>query len=189
MNKLRHKKTGRYRSYENLFMTRFVIGFMLIMPWSVAVAQYQALAMPVLYEKAPQEAQNAPTPIVKEEVEEVDEKAKYQAYARKQAKANGVSERWIIFAIDVESGYSWNPKVKSTARYTFSDPKRGIVKGELEKSRGLCQIHEPDNPGISKETTEDPYWCIDFMIKETKNGNYDFRWKNTYKKYRIKYPL
>lgn len=189
MSKIRYKKTGRYRSYENLFMTRLVIGFMLIIPWTVAVTQYQALAQPVTYERAPQEAQNEPVTVVKEKVIKVDEKAKYQAYARKQAKANGVSVRWIMFAINVESANTWNPEIQSNVKYNFSDQNRGIIKGEQEISFGLSQIHLPDNPNISKEKATDPYYAIDFLIKETKNGNYAWRWKNTYRKYRKAYPL
>jgi len=184
--KIPRKKNGQFERYDRVFMKRFVIGFFVIIPWTLAIAQYQALAQPVTYEKAPQEAQNE---LLTNETPKLEAKEQYKQYAREKAIENGVSVRWIMYAIDVESAYTWNPEIQSNVKYNFSDQNRGIIKGEQEISFGLSQIHLPDNPNISKEKATDPYYAIDFLIEETKNGNYDWRWKNTYKKYRIKYPI
>lgn len=48
--------------------------------------------------------------------------------------------------------------------------------GDGGKSRGLAQIHKPSHPDITDEQAFDPYFAIDFMAKEFKNGN---KWKWT----------
>lgn len=170
------KKNGQFKSYKDVFFTNFLIGLMVVIPWGTAYAYYQEMDEPLIYERGAQEAPQAP---VMHETIKVEGKKEYQEYARKQARMNGVSERWVMFAINVESANTWNPEIQS---YVEQDYGR-------EESYGLVQIHLPDNPSVTYDQATDPYYSIDFLIEETKNDNYEWRWKNTYKKYRDKYPL
>ncbi len=64
-----------------------------------------------------------------------------------------------------------DPKARSKSRYTFNDPKRGIIKGEQEQSYGLAMIHLPDHPDITLSEAEDPDFSIEFMAKNFAKGN------------------
>ncbi len=169
-------KLGQYERYDRVFMKRFVIGFFVILPWTFAVAQYQILAMPVTYEKAPQEAQNE---LVTNETTKAEGKEVYQQYAREKAIENGVSVRWVNELITCETAGTWDKDIQS---YVIQDYGR-------EKSYGLAQIHIPDNPSITYEDATDPYYSIDFIINETLQDRHEWRWKLCYKKYRNKYPI
>lgn len=175
MSKFRHKN-GRFRSYENVFITYLVIGVLIILPLSTAYAMYQEMAEPVMYERTPSSTLQAPTTSLNIKV---GDKIQYQEYARKQAKMNGVSVRWLNYLIDCETGGTWDSEIQS---YVMQDYGR-------EESYGLVQIHAPDNSSITYEQATDPYFSIDFAITETLKDNYSWRWKLCYKKYRNEYPL
>lgn len=72
-----------------------------------------------------------------------------------------------------------NPTLQSFHTYKYSDPTRGIIAGEREKSFGLAQIHLPDHPSISYEQATNPEFAIDFMAKNFAEGN--ARWWSCYK--------
>lgn len=63
-----------------------------------------------------------------------------------------------------------NPDQQSGHTYDFNSEKRGIVKGEREKSFGLAMIHLPDHPTISKEQATDPEFSLDWMAQEFAKG-------------------
>lgn len=82
----------------------------------------------------------------------------------------GVPYQTMYRKIDCESNHTFNPKIKSQVVYNFSDPKRGISKGQLEKSIGLAQIHLPDHPEISLEQAENAEFSIEFMARNLSRG-------------------
>lgn len=92
------------------------------------------------------------------------------AYATSTAKAAGLRPERVKKVIDCETRGTWDPKIQSGHFYSFSDPSKGIVKGEQEQSFGLVQIHLPAHPSISYEQATDPYFAIDFLVSEWKEG-------------------
>ena len=89
------------------------------------------------------------------------EAVKEQAAAA--AKKYNKSVWRIVETVKNESGFQ--AEIQSKYVYTYSNPKRGIYKGQRERSFGACQIHLPDHPEISKEEAEDPVFCTDFLAK------------------------
>lgn len=63
-----------------------------------------------------------------------------------------------------------NPDQQSGHRYKFSDPRRGIILGEQEKSFGLAMIHLPDHPSISHAQATDPEFALSWMVQEFEAG-------------------
>lgn len=97
--------------------------------------------------------------------EEVIEKIKF--YSHKY----GVSYQWMYAGVKCETANTFDTEIQSTVRYNFSDPKRGIVKGEREKSFGLAQIHLPDHPNITLEQAQDADFALDFMAEHLSRGD------------------
>jgi len=63
-----------------------------------------------------------------------------------------------------------DPKLQSRLRYSFSDPSRGIYKGEREKSYGISQIHLPSHPNVTLEQATDTEFSVEFMAKAFSKG-------------------
>lgn len=82
-----------------------------------------------------------------------------------------VSFQKMYNTIDCETAHTFNPQIQSEVKYNFSDHKRGIVKGEQEKSWGLAQIHLPDHPNITLEQATDIDFSLNFMAKEYSKGH------------------
>lgn len=78
------------------------------------------------------------------------------------------SEMWRIMKCENKE---LDPKLQSRIIYNFSDPKRGIVKGEREMSYGLVQIHLPDHKNISYEQATDPAFSIDYLAEQLSLGH------------------
>lgn len=96
---------------------------------------------------------------------------KIKFYAQKY----GASEDLMVSTVSCETAGTFDPTIRSQARYTWEDPKRGIVKGEQEQSYGLSQIHIPDNPGITVEQAVDADFALDFMARALARGE-TWRW-------------
>lgn len=96
---------------------------------------------------------------------------KIASYAAK----HGVNEGILRFTVSCETAGTFDPGIRSTARYTFSDARRGIVAGEQEQSYGLAQIHLPDNPTVTKEEAVDPDFALEFMASALSRGEF-WRW-------------
>lgn len=60
--------------------------------------------------------------------------------------------------------------LQSYARYTIDHPEWGVKKGDRELSFGLCQIHLPAHPDISKAQANDPDFCLEWMAKQFSKG-------------------
>lgn len=88
--------------------------------------------------------------------------------AKEIAEAHGVSFYVMDVVITCESG--WDYDIDSKLRYTYSDPARGIYRGELEQSFGLAQIHLPHWPDITEEQAKDPVFALNFMAKKLATG-------------------
>lgn len=88
----------------------------------------------------------------------------------KYSQKYGVPYKEIHTIIACETGNTFNPEIQSRVRYNFSSTKRGIVKGERERSYGLAQIHLPDHPYVSIEQAKDPEFAIEFMAKSLSKG-------------------
>ena len=82
----------------------------------------------------------------------------------------GVSYERISKTIACEN-HELDPNLQSYMMYTFNDPKRGIVKGERERSFGISMIHLPDHPEISLTEAIDPDFAIEWMVKEWSKGH------------------
>ncbi len=78
----------------------------------------------------------------------------------------------IYNIIDCETAHTFDPEIQSMVRYNFSSVKRGIVKGEQERSYGLAQIHLPDHPSISYAQATNPEFAIDFIADNLSKGRY-----------------
>lgn len=100
-----------------------------------------------------------------------DIKAKIAYYASKYK----VSEALMMSNVSCETAGTFDPKIQSQVKYSFSDARRGIVFGEQEQSYGLAMIHLPDNLSVTKEQATDPDFALDFMAKAFSNGEY-WRW-------------
>lgn len=86
------------------------------------------------------------------------------------AKQYRVNPKHIARVINCESsGIDVNEQ--SMIRYSFSDAKRGIKRGEQEKSFGIAQIHLPDHPDITLEQAQNHEFSIEYMAKEFSKGN------------------
>ena len=59
-------------------------------------------------------------------------------------------------------------------------PHAGGPNG-LEDSWGVCQIHLPDHPDITKEEALDPVFCVNWTIEQFKKGHAD--WWTGYRLY------
>lgn len=64
----------------------------------------------------------------------------------------------------------WQPTVQSRHIYQFTDAKRGIYKGQRERSFGLVQISLPHNPTITYAQATEPEFAIDFLAKKVSEG-------------------
>lgn len=72
--------------------------------------------------------------------------------------------------IECETAGTFNPQIQSQVKYNFSNTKRGIIKGEQEKSWGLAQIHLPDHPSVTLEQATDIDFSLEFMARNYANG-------------------
>lgn len=84
---------------------------------------------------------------------------------RRYANEYGVSYEQVDRLIGCETQHTYDPSIRSTVRYKFSDSRRGIVRGEQEMSYGLVQIHLPDHPYVSLEQATDPDFALSFLMK------------------------
>lgn len=85
------------------------------------------------------------------------------------AKEYKVSQEVMINVIKCENR-ELDPKLQSRLRYSFSDPSKGIYKGEREQSYGLVQIHLPAHPSVTLEQATDVEFSIEFMAKAFSQG-------------------
>lgn len=92
---------------------------------------------------------------------------KIQLYSDKY----GVPYETIYNAIDCETAHTFNPQIQSNVIYNFSSTKRGISKGDRERSYGLVQIHLPDHPKVTMKQATDVDFSIEFMAKNLSKGN------------------
>ena len=138
---------------KNKIIAILVIIIAVYIPSSVSVAEAPA---PVQVE------------LTKEELVELT-----YSYANKY----GVSGDYMVDLISCENT-PWDTELQSQIKYNFSDPDRGIVKGEQEKSYGLSMIHLPDHPNITKEQATDPYFALDFMAEHLANNQNIWYCKN-----------
>lgn len=90
------------------------------------------------------------------------------------SKEHDVSPDLMMAIMKCEND-TFDPTRQSGITYSFNDPKRGIVKGETEKSFGLVQIHLPDNPNITYEQATDAKFSINFLAQSLSDG-YGKRW-------------
>lgn len=79
--------------------------------------------------------------------------ADYEAYARYEAKVEGVNADHLVATLRCESHF-----------------KAGAI-GDHGKSYGLAQIHLPDHPKVTREQALDGYWAIDFTIQAFLDGD------------------
>lgn len=82
-------------------------------------------------------------------------------YAVTKAEEAGLNPARVKKVIDCETSHTWNPDIQSGYKYK---------NGEREQSFGLAQIHLPAHPDITKEQATDPYFAIDWLISEWKEG-------------------
>lgn len=72
--------------------------------------------------------------------------------------------------VECETAHTFNPQIQSQVKYNFSSEKRGIVKGELERSYGLSQIHLPDHPNVSHAQATDIDFALNFLAENLSEG-------------------
>ncbi len=93
-----------------------------------------------------------------------DTRADYEAYARYEAKVNGVNAEHLVETLRCEAHF------------------KASAIGDGGNSYGLAQIHLPSHPSISKKQALDGYWAIDWTIKQFYEGNADMWscWRKLY---------
>ena len=107
--------------------------------------------------------------------QEIDESNEFQtdsslrSLAIQLAVERQIEPSVMLRTLDCENP-AWNPKQQSNIHYDFTDPKRGIVKGDRERSFGLSMIHLPDHPDISYEEATDPVFALTYMADEFAAG-------------------
>ncbi len=84
---------------------------------------------------------------------------KIYRYAAKYGIAH--DDLWNL--VDCETAHQFDPKMQSSARYTFTDKKYGIIAGERERSYGLAMVHMPVHPEIDHAQMTDPDFALDFI--------------------------
>lgn len=91
-------------------------------------------------------------------------RAEFEAYARHEAKVNGVNADHLVETLRCEAHF----KSKSI--------------GDSGSSYGLAQIHLPSHPDITPKQALNGYWAIDWTIKQFYNGNADMWscWRKLY---------
>lgn len=141
---------------------------------------FVALAILVIFSLSPQTVQSGDEPPIPEVVEpSLKEKLMsadaptrltlITAYVETKAKEYNVSASQMLTTIRCENK-PLDPNQQSGHRYDFNSPKRGIVKGDQERSFGLAMIHLPDHPSVSHAQATDPEYAIDFMAKHFAKG-------------------
>ena len=113
---------------------------------------------------APQEAQNGP------QTHETTVEEQIHAVALK----HGIDPDKYLALIKCENK-ALDPNQQSNLRYSFSDPKRGIVKGERERSFGLLQAHLPDHDITMAQATS-AEWSLNWGAENIKAGR-AWMWK------------
>lgn len=92
----------------------------------------------------------------------------------KYAKKYGVSAHIMKRVMDCETGGDYtNPAIQSRVRYSYSDPSRGIYKGQQERSYGFSQIHVPDW-NITKEQASNPEFAVEFMARKFAKDKHEY---------------
>lgn len=76
------------------------------------------------------------------------------------------SEMWAVIKCE---NYELDPKLQSRLFYDFTDAKRGIYKGQREKSFGLSQISLPHH-NVTLEQATDVDFSINFMAEAFSKG-------------------
>lgn len=83
-----------------------------------------------------------------------------EEYAREEAKREGISAYLFVETLRIESmNFTWNDQSLI--------PAHG--PNGREDSWGICQIHLPDHPEITKAQALDPRWCIQWTAQQFKN--------------------
>lgn len=77
----------------------------------------------------------------------------YEAYARYEAKVEGVNGDHLIATLRCEAHFNAN------------------AVGDYGESFGLAQIHLPDHPNVTREQALNGYWAIDWTIHQFYAGN------------------
>jgi len=90
-------------------------------------------------------------------------KERIKEEVKTQAEKHNVPFGEMWETILCESGASTT--IQSHHKYAFTDVKKGIYKGEREKSFGIAQIHLPDHTTVTKEQALDPLYSITFMAE------------------------
>jgi len=107
-----------------------------------------------------------------------DEQVAHELTLKASIKYN-VSFNELWETIGCETQWTYISSLQSYQLYRFSDPKRGIVKGQRELSYGLAQIHLPDHPEVTLQQATDPVFATDFIAKNwTKHKTWWSCWTN-----------
>jgi len=101
----------------------------------------------------------------------VSQRAEIESKIHLYADKYNVPFQKIYNTVDKETGGTFDPMIQSKVIYSFSNLKRGIVKGTQERSYGLAQIHLPDHPDISRGQAEDIDFALNFIAKEYSLGH------------------
>lgn len=140
---------------------REVIGFGLIVGIVLGIVLDVRIKHSIIIYTAQAQEDNPKEVLI--EVEYNWTKDRIKEEAKKKADQYGVPFVEMWNTILCESGASTT--IQSLHHYTFTDAKKGIYKGEREKSLGLAQIHLPDHPDVTEEQAKNPEFSLDFMAK------------------------
>jgi hypothetical protein len=129
---------------------------------TIALLQADAPRTPPVALDLPRGAVLAPEPTTEDQIRDI-------------AVLHGIDPDKYLALIKCENK-ALDPNQQSNLRYAFSDPRRGIVKGEREKSWGLLQIHLPDHPGVTMSQATSAEWSLAWGAQHIKDGH-SWMWK------------
>lgn len=136
------------------------------------VAQTEAaLASSTLLATPPAEAQISLKASSTSKTEESSVEDQIKFYAQKYA-----IDPDKYFALVSCENKELDPNAQSNLTYKFSDPSRGIKKGQREQSYGLLQIHSPDHQDITIAQMTSADFSLDWGAREIAAGH-AWNWK------------
>lgn len=82
-------------------------------------------------------------------------------FAYQMAEQYDLSEKFVQTLAGESMNFEWNDQSLISAN----------GPNGREDSWGICQIHLPSHPSISKEQALDPRWCIEWSAQQFQLGN------------------
>ena len=177
MKRIKYVHARRKQQKEKLITTSYLTSALRLLSGAIFIIIFAMIALPstVNYARASEDpydiAANAPVgELILGRLTHPNAPETIENKIKRITAHYGVSYERVSKTIACEN-HDLDTNLQSRLKYTFDDPKRGIVKGEREKSFGLVMIHLPDHADISLAEATNPDFAIEWMVKEWSKGN------------------